>query len=64
MRTLEGLKDQLGDRVEDWTWDRVIALQHRHPLEGRVPLAGRLSTTPVKLPSQAASVSRALRAVS
>lgn len=47
MRTLEGLADQFGNEVNDWRWARVVELQHRHPLDGRIPLAGRLSTSPV-----------------
>ncbi len=47
IRTVEGLVTDLGPEVDAWTWDRLVTLQHRHPLDGRLPLAGHLSSTPV-----------------
>ncbi|MDC1323646.1 penicillin acylase family protein [Polaribacter sp.] len=31
------LQNQLGENVENWTWDRVVSVEHKHPL-GEIPV--------------------------
>lgn len=47
VQTLESLSEQLGNDVEDWTWDQVSSLQHKHPLSDRLPLGRFLDSQPV-----------------
>ncbi|UAW99701.1 penicillin acylase family protein [Halopseudomonas nanhaiensis] len=48
-QTIESLAGELGSEPDDWRWSRVASLQHTHPLDGRLPFAGRLSTEPVAI---------------
>ncbi|MDF1695904.1 MAG: penicillin acylase family protein [Saprospiraceae bacterium] len=36
--TMEELEEQLGSNREQWTWDRVHTITHRHPLSSQKPL--------------------------
>jgi len=45
--TIESLANELGTEPEQWRWEKIAYLQHKHPLDGKLPFADRLSTAPV-----------------
>jgi penicillin G amidase len=47
IRTVEGLTEQFGTDVDDWRWDRLLQLQHRHALADRIPFARRFNSDTV-----------------
>jgi penicillin amidase len=44
--TIESLSDDLGIETQNWTWDKLAVLQHKHPLSDRFPFAGFLDSDP------------------
>ncbi|PAU88893.1 penicillin acylase family protein [Pseudomonas sp. WN033] len=46
-RTFESLVEQFGIDPNDWTWDRMISLQHIHPLADKTWFGSRFNTDPV-----------------
>ncbi|WP_158256742.1 penicillin acylase family protein [Pseudomonas sp. MYb185] len=44
IHTIEALTDELGSNPQNWTWDKLASLQHRHPLADKFPFAGYLNS--------------------
>lgn len=47
--TVQGLTEDLGNNPQQWTWDRLASLQHKHPLGDKLPFAGRLNSERVSI---------------
>ena len=47
VRTIESLTNELGPDPGQWRWSRLASLQHKHPLDGKLPFSDRLNSAPV-----------------
>lgn len=56
VKTIESLTDELGIEPDSWTWDRVLSLQHTHPLSERLPVSRFLDSQPAAVDGGAESL--------
>ncbi|QJD58072.1 penicillin acylase family protein [Pseudomonas sp. gcc21] len=56
INTIEALTEQLGTDVDDWKWERVIRLEHAHPLAEKLPFGALLSSDPVPVDGSKESI--------
>ena len=56
VKTIESLSGQLGTDVNSWKWERVIRLEHVHPLAERLPFGRLLNSDPVPVDGSRESI--------
>lgn len=54
--TIEALNEQLGADVDSWKWERVIRLEHAHPLAEKLPFGSLLNSNPVAVDGSRESI--------
>ena len=56
IKTIESLSEELGNDADNWAWNKVISLQHVHPLSERLPLSRFLDSQPAPVNGGAESL--------
>lgn len=47
--TISSLEEQLGNDIKDWTWDRVISVEHKHPIGNMALFRSFFNVGPYKI---------------